>query len=161
MSTQQRSTEALPRIESPEAADDLCSRLMGSTADLVALLDRETGLLQRGRPHEIVALQAHKKALSAALVSDMEALRRDADFIRMAAPGKISAIKDQHASLQKTLLANQDALSAMKAISEQLLRTIADKAGQRNAGPEIYGRNAGLRSAPPARSTAISIDTAL
>lgn len=149
------------RIETAEAAEALCNRLMESTADLLSLLDRETALLQRGRPHEIVALQAHKKALSAALVQDMESLRNDAPFVRMAAPGRVDAIREQHASLQKALTENQDALSAMKAISEQLLRTIASKASRPHAGPEIYGRNAGLTTGPAVRTTAISVDTAL
>ncbi|MGE3626831.1 MAG: hypothetical protein AB7G34_10710, partial [Hyphomicrobiales bacterium] len=92
---------------------------------------------------------------------DMESQRRDAAFVRMAAPARVEAIRDQHDSLQRALTENQDALIAMKAISEQLLRTIASKVSRPDAGPEVYGRNAGMTGGLPTRTSAISVDTAL
>lgn len=150
-----------PRTETAEAAQSLCDRLMEHTGDLVALLDRETALLQRGKPHEIAALQARKSALNTALTQDLTAFRQDSAFIKMAVPDRIDTIREQHLQLQKSLNTNQDALAAMKAVSESLLHTIAAKVGERRAGPEVYGKNAGLISKPAGRPTAISFDESL
>lgn len=148
-------------ITSAEAADALCTRLMATIGDLVALLERETGLLRRGQPQDIVALQARKAALSATLTRDMEQVRENAPFIKQAAPERIDAIKQEHAAFQTSLQANHDALSAMTAVSESLLRTIAGKVAEKCTGPGTYGKDAGLASAGPTRPAAISVDRAL
>ncbi len=150
-----------PVTDTAEAAEALCDRLMDHTADLLSVLERETGLLQHGKAYEITALQARKTALSAALMRDMGVFRRDAEFIHAAAPTRIDAIRDQHAHLQKSLRANQDALAAMKAVTESLLHTIAAKAGEQRTGPEVYGKDAGLSGADPVGAAAISVDTKL
>ena len=150
-----------PPTVSAEAAEALCDRLMNQTGDLLSLLDRETSYLQRGKAHEITALQARKTALSSALMRDMAIFRRDAALVRAAAPGRVDAIRDQHQQLQKSLQANQDALAAMKAVTESLLHTIAATAGERRNGPEIYGKDAGFSPATPVGGSAISVDTTL
>lgn len=151
----------VPQTGTAEAATALCDRLMQSTGDLVTLLERETGLLRRGKPHEITALQARKSALGALLTRDMALFRRDAAFIRTAVPERLHAIKEQHLQLQNSLTANQDALSAMKAISESMLHTIAAKLDESISGPEIYGKNAGMIGKPAGRTSAISFDETL
>lgn len=155
------SYEDIPRIETAEAAQTLCVRLLETTADLVGLLDKETAMLKLGKPRDIGSIYARKSALNAILTRDMEIFRRDAEFITMAAPEEINAIKEHHGQLQKSINANQDALVAMKAVSESLLHTIASKVSARTSGPETYGKNAGVSSAPPARPAAISVNTVL
>ena len=151
----------VPSTGTAEAAAALCDRLMESTGDLVSLLERETGLLRRGKPHEITALQARKSALGALLTRDMALFRRDATFIRTAVPERLDAIKEQHLQLQNSLTANQDALSAMKAISESMLHTIAAKMDEGKSGPDIYGKDAGMIGKAAGRSSAISFDETL
>ena len=151
----------IPRIETPEAAQALCARLLETTAELVGLLDKETAMLKQGKPREIGSLYVRKSALNAMLTRDMSVFRNDADFITMAAPEEISAIKDQHTQLQESINANQDALVAMKAVSESLLHTIAAKASARTSGPETYGQDADVSTGTPARPAAISVNTVL
>ncbi len=151
----------IPRIETAEAAKAMCARLLETTAELVGLLDKETAMLKQGKPREIGSLHVRKSALNAMLTRDMAVFRRDADFIIMAAPEEISAIKDQHNQLQKSINSNQDALVAMKAVSESLLHTIASKASARTSGPETYGQNADVSTSAPARPAAISVNTIL
>lgn len=150
-----------PRIETPEAAEALCTRLVQTIADLVDVLDRETDLLKRNKTEAITAVHARKTALSAALMHDMEALKQDAAYIRMAVPGHVDAIEQQQQAFQRSLAANQDALAAMKAVSESLLRTVADRVGAKRAGPEVYRADAGLAGTSPGRPSAISVDTTL
>jgi hypothetical protein len=151
----------IPRVETSEDAQALCARLLETTAELVDLLDRETAMLKQGKPREIGSLHVRKSALNAMLTRDMTVFRRDADFIIMAAPEEISAIKTQHTQLQKSINANQDALVAMKAVSESLLHTIATKASARTSGPETYGQNADASTSAPTRPAAISVNTVL
>lgn len=158
--TSESNTE-IPRVETAEDAQTLCARLLETTAELVGLLDRETGHLKQGKPREIGSLQVRKAALNAMLTRDMTAFRRDADFITMAAPDEIGAIREQHAQMQKSIAANQDALTAMKAVSESLLHTIAAKAGARSSGPEVYGRDADVSTKAPSRPAPISVNTVL
>ncbi len=151
----------IPETRTADAAQALCDRLMESTGDLVSLLERETALLRRGKPHEITALHARKSALGAILTRDMALFRRDAEFIRTAVPDRIGGIKEQHRQLQNSLTANQDALTAMKAISESMLHTIAAKLDEGKSGPEIYGKDAGMIGKPAGRTSAISFDESL
>lgn len=153
-----RDQDTLPRTETPEEAEALCDRLMEHTGDLIALLERETALLRQGRPQEITTLNARKTALSAALTHDLSRFRQDSEYIRTAAPHRIDAVREQHLHLQKSLETNQEALSAMKAVSESLLHTIAAKVGEQRAGPSTYGKNAALSGAEPTAPAAISFD---
>lgn len=151
----------IPRTDTAEAAKSLCAHLLGTTAELVGLLDQETALLKQGKPREINSLYLRKSALNAVLTRDMSIFRRDAEFIMMAAPEEITAIRDQHAQLKKSIDANQDALVAMKAVSESLLHTIAAKAGERTSGPEVYGQDGDVSTGASARPAAISVNTVL
>ncbi len=153
--------QAVPRVETAEAADALCVRLSETMTELIDVLVRETDLLKRGRPQDIAALHARKTALSAVMTSDMQLLARNTEFVKKAVPRRIAEIQDQHGNLQLSLSANQDALHAMKAVSEQILHTIAEKAGAKRSGPEVYGNNAGLAAPTPVRPAAISVDRSL
>ncbi len=150
-----------PRVDTPEAAERLCTRVMEMVAEMVALLDRETGLLRAGKPQDIVSLHARKSALGAALALDMDALRQDAEFVRMAVPERLEVLREQQAIFEKSLLANHDALTAMKSVSESLLRTIASKAGERRGGPATYGKNAAMAASHAGGPAPISLDRSL
>ena len=150
-----------PVTDTPEAADALCDRLMEHTGDLIAILERETTLLRNGKSHDIAGLYARKTALSASLTQDVSIFRRDSDFIRSAVPGRIDDLKEQHNQLEKSLTANHDALAAMKAVSESMLTTIASKVGETRAGPETYGKDAGLSASSPVTPASISVDRSL
>lgn len=150
-----------PRIETQEDAKALCKRLLETSAELVDLLDRETTMLKQGKPSQIGAVHVRKSALNALMTHDMNKFRRDAEYIQMAAPDEIEAIKQRHGQLQKSINANQDALVAMKAVSESLLHTIAAKANSTVSGPEVYGKGANLTIGTPGRPAAISVNTVL
>lgn len=161
MSQDPRHDQPSPPTDTAGAAQALCDRLMEHTGEMISVLERETALLQRGKPHEITALQARKTALSTALTHDMSTFRRDSEFIKQAVPDRVDALKEQHLNLQKSLTANQDALTAMKAVSESLLQTVAARVAERSSGPEVYGKDASLSAAKPASATSISLDESL
>jgi len=148
-------------IETQAAAEALCTALQRTVAELVALLDRETGILRSGKPQDIAALQARKASLSAELARDMAALKHDAVFVKMAVPDRLDGLRHQQSVLQKSLDANQEALAAMKSVSEALLRTIAAKVAERRSGAETYREDAALAGGQAALPSALSVDRSL
>ena len=146
------------RIDTPEAAQALCGELTATIGELVSTLDRETGQLRKGRAIDMTALHARKSALTTTLMHQMAVFGRDSQFIAMAVPERVSEIKAHQEVFQKALITNQDALNAMKAVSESLLRTIATKMAQANGGPELYGGDAQADRVPSTGRSAISID---
>lgn len=161
LSTESSNSPETPRTATADEAKALCTRLLETSAELVDLLDRETAMLKQGKPNQISTVHVRKSALNALLTHDMLAFRRDAEFISMAAPEEIAAIKDRHGQLQKSINSNQDALIAMKAVSESLLHTISAKVSSTASGPETYGKGANVTVGAPARPAAISVNTVL
>ena len=160
--TRQHSERPAPqRIETAEEALSLCDRLLEVTADLVSVLERETGLLRKAKVQDLSALHVRKQSLSVALHRDIGLLRDNSEFIKMAANEKIQDLKAQQVHFHKSLAANQNALTAVKALSEQLLQTIASKVHKPRRGPEVYGRDAGVSTGSKRDLAAISVDTSL
>lgn len=137
--------DASPRMESASEASALCDRLMEYTGEMIEVLERETAMLRSGKLNDIAAIGARKAAISMTLTQDMAVFRREAEFIRSALPERIDAIREQHLALQKSLTANHDALAAMKAVSESMLQSVANKIGEQTAGPSVYGKDASMQ----------------
>jgi hypothetical protein len=154
--------DASPSMESAAEAGALCDRLMEYTGEMIAVLERETGLLRSGKLNDIAAISARKAALSMTLTQDMSVFRREAEFIRGALPERIDAMREQHLALQKSLTANHDALAAMKAVSESMLQSVAAKVGEQTSGPSVYGKDASMNTARQAPGgNSISFDQTL
>lgn len=154
--------DAAPRMSDADEAAALCDRLTENTGEMISVLERETALLRGGKLNDIAAISARKTALGMALTQDMSVFRREAEFIRSALPERVEAMREQHLALQKSLTANSDALAAMKAVSESMLHTVAAKAGERTAGPSVYGKDASMNTAQPrSGGNSISLDETL
>lgn len=149
------------RLENPQQAEDLCIRVLQTAAELISVLDRETGLLRKGNTQEMTSLIARKTALGATLLKDMSTLSSNASYISRVVPEQMEVLKDQHIQFQRSLRINHEALGAVKAISENLMRTIANAAGNARSGPETYGQTAVMRSDNAARPACLSINRSL
>jgi len=147
-----------PRIDTPAAAEALCAKLTLTIGELVSTLDRETGQLRKGRAPDMTALHARKSSLTATLTRQMAQFARDSQYIAMAAPERVEEIRVHQQAFQKSLLANEDALNAMKLVSESLLRTIAAKVGEAKGGPQVYGGDGEAGRTGSASAPAISLD---
>lgn len=148
-------------LEHPQQAEDLCTRVLQTSAELIGVLERETDLLRKGDTQEINSLIARKTSLSTTMMRDMTTLNANASYISEVVPEQIAVLKDQHTQFQRSLRINQDALGAVKAISENLLRTISNAAGATRQGPDTYGRTAAMATATPVRPTAVSVNRSL
>ncbi len=161
MINQTQMTQAPVRLEHPQQAEDLCSRVLQTSAELIGVLERETELLRKGDTQEINGLIARKTSLSTAMMRDMTTLNANASYISKVVPGQIDTLKDQHAQFQRSLRINQDALGAVKAISENLLRTISNAAGSLKKGPDTYGQMGAMTTASGSRPAAVSVNRSL
>jgi len=159
--TQTQMIEAPVNLEHPQQAEDLCNRVLQTSAELIGVLERETELLRSGDTQSINSLIARKTSLSTTMMKDMTTVNANASYISEVVPQQIELLKDQHAQFQRSLRVNQDALGAVKAISENLLRTISQAAGSTRSGPETYGRGAAMATNAEARPTAVSVNRAL
>ena len=149
------------RIETPEDAETLCSRLIDTTADLISVLERETHMVRNAVSSDFSALSARKQALSITLMQDMETLKENSDYIKSTTPEQITILQEQQSQFHRSLEINHSALTAMKAVSEELLHTIATKVAKKKAGPELYNQNAGFSSPTDKSSGPVSLDATL
>jgi len=129
-------------LSDPAQAREICSRVLETTASLISLLDHETQCLRRGDMEEIKSLTARKNALGVAMMKDMAFLNANAQQLVELVPEQMSILKDQHEKFSRSLQVNHEALGAVKAVSENLMRTISAAAAIGRAGPETYGANA-------------------
>jgi hypothetical protein len=146
-----------PVITSKADAIELCERLLKNTADIISVLDRETELLRKVRSAEMEAIATRKTSLGAVLAHDMSLLKQNAQYISRIAPEQIAMLKEQNRRFSRSLEINHDALQAMKNISENLIRNIAEKASA--VGPEVYGSNASYQRSPGNTNSAISVNS--
>lgn len=154
-------TDERGRLQSAEDAELLCASLMEITAELITVLERETSLLRKRQINDLQAIHLKKQALTTSLTRNLEMLRANADYIKMAVPGHVEDLQGQQRQFQKSLTANHEALHAMKAVSEQLIGVVSRKVNEKAGGAQTYGKEAQVATARPNQPTAISYDTVL
>lgn len=156
---------AQPEIQtenlSKQDAQQLCEQLYNTTHELITLLDQETDLLRKAKTQEITPFHVRKGALTATLSHHMSKFQNNVDLMRQLAPDELSNLQNQKAEFQKSIQANHAALTAMQAVSERILQTVATKVAKKKNGPEVYNAGGHLGNAGVKRSAAINIDTNL
>ena len=126
-------------IASAEEAHALCLTVRSAAGVLSDLIDRETELIASGRAHEIEQHQGEKAEMSAAYLTQMTKLKRNAEAVRTLAPEQVAELRPLLQELGAKLLRNQNALAAILAVSERLIRSAALKAIAADSGPQTYG----------------------
>jgi hypothetical protein len=149
-----------PEITSGSEARALCAAVRSAACVLSDLIDSETELIASGMAHEIEKHQGDKAELSAAYLAQMTRLKRNAAAVRDLAPDEIVSLRPLLQELGAKLLRNQDALAAILAISERLIRAAALKAVAADSGPSTYGIG-GEVTLPPATNPATTFDRQL
>lgn len=148
-------------IDTPGEAEKLCLRLIDTTADLISVLEQETQLVKKAMSDDFTALTVRKQALSVMMMKDMDILKTNSTYIKMAVPEQVSILKEQQDHFHRSLAINHRAISAMKAVSEELLQTIADKTAKKKGGPTTYNNNAAYNNSDRKTSRPVALDTSL
>jgi hypothetical protein len=148
------------RIASRDDAERLVAELLAAMEGLLEVLDTETRLVRQGRLAAAGAL-GHEKRDRAAVYTGLALSARAAiEDIGRYAPRAAEDMKRRHELFKAEAQINLAVLSTARQVAEDLVRSVAEEVGTRQA-PVGYGRAGAME--PPARSTArgIAVDTAL
>lgn len=137
------------RVGSRTEAEQLAAGVLGTMSELEVLLEAETGHIRVGRFREGLSQEARKSELAAAYIQGLEAVKGNAVALARHAPEALDRLKKAHLAFGKVVEANQVVLATARAVSETLVKGIAEEM-DRQSRPQAYAP-AG-RAAP--RSTA-------
>ncbi|TXM72082.1 hypothetical protein FV218_13925 [Methylobacterium sp. WL69] len=135
------STESPLRIVDRAGAGALVARVMESLQALEGVLARESDHIRVGRLREGLAEAEHKTGLSAAYLQGLETIKANAIALARFAPEGLEALKAAHRRFTAVVEANQMVLATARAVSEGLVKSLAEEVGRARAST-IYGRPA-------------------
>jgi hypothetical protein len=144
------SKPATMRIASRADAEQLVSGVMSTMADLEAVLEAETSHVRVGRIRQGLSQEVRKSELSASYIQGLEAIKANAIALARFAPDALERLKAAHGRFGETVNTNQVVLATARAVSESLVKGIADEVN-RTARPQGYGPAA---AQPPRRPAA-------
>lgn len=125
------------RIASRQEAEQLVTGVLGAMTELEALLETETGHVRVGRFRQGLSQEARKSELSAAYIQGLEAVKSNAVALARFAPEALDRLKKAHLAFGKVVEANQVVLATARAVSECLVKGIADEMN-RQSRPQGY-----------------------
>ena len=132
-------------LPSAMSAVDLCQSLENSMEVLIELIEQECELVRAGKLDQAQAVHATKAKCAQAYVEAHRLVKTQAERLHLEAPQAVAALNHRHQEFRSLLQLNMAALVAAKAVSEDLVRTVAESAGQA-ARPETYGAAGALAS---------------
>ena len=136
---------AIDSAPSAMSAADLCNSLENSMEVLIELIEQECELVRAGKLDQAQAVHAAKAKCAQAYVEAHRLVKAQAERLHLEAPQAVAALNQRHQEFRSLLQLNMAALMAAKAVSEDLVRTVAETAGQA-ARPDTYGAAGALAS---------------
>jgi hypothetical protein len=132
-------------------AADRVAQLIALSKRLLALIAEETGLIDARQPLPQDGRDEERNRLVNAYRLEMARIRQEPALIADAPEDLIAELKVSTAALQEGLARYERALAAVRAISEGLLRAMAEAAAEHAAGPRTYGAQGAYEqtAAPP------------
>ena len=140
-------------ISDQEQSEVFCNRLAGTIRNLKTVLEKETAFVKKHNIDGIADIQADKSALSEAFQQDIMRLRHQAEAVSRLTPVPLAGLKRDIEELGRALEDNGRLIEAELAVSESVVKRIAETASEMKAGPSCYGSGAQM-PAPSARSSA-------
>jgi hypothetical protein len=130
----------IPAAAQPTEAEAaaLVERLTEAIVRLEGLLQEETTLVRAARLGEAAAIAERKTAAATLYERELTALRAAAGVIMRAMPERAGALKQRLAGLNDTLAINLAVIGTAKAVTEDMMRSVAAEVGRRSR-PSLYG----------------------
>jgi hypothetical protein len=125
------------RITGRTEAEQLVSGVLTTMTDLEALLEAETAHIRVGRFREGLSQELRKNELASSYIQGLEAIKANTIALARFAPDALEQLKAAHVRFRQALDANQVVLATARAISESLVKGIADEMN-RHARPQGY-----------------------
>ena len=136
-------------IATREEAERFLAAFAETMADLERVLDRETAELSAGRVRSALAEEARKSVLAAGYMQGLQDARANAVSLARFAPEQAARLKAAHGGFRAALERNQAVLETARAVSEGLVKGVADEIAKASR-PAGYGHAAAPRgSATP------------
>ncbi|HYF55238.1 MAG TPA: hypothetical protein VEA41_13350 [Salinarimonas sp.] len=136
------------RVATREEAGRLVAEVLDGLAQLEKLVEVETANLRAGRIREALSEQERKAELSGLYLRGLEAVKANAVALARFVPGDVERLKAAHASFGRAIEVNQVVLPTARAVSESLVRGIAEEMNRASA-PQGYGSPAGYAAGRP------------
>ena len=148
------------RILGREEADRLIASVLGTMGELEKVLANETAHVRVGRIREGLAEEARKSELASAYMRGLEVVKGNAIALARFAPDALERLKTAHAAFSQVIEANQTVLATARAVSENLLKSVADEVGRLSA-PQGYGPAGPHGARPPVKTEPLLISKRL
>lgn len=126
---------------------DRAEQLLLVTERLTALVIEETRRIDAREPPLDGEMAEEKQRLANAYRLELARIRDDKSLIEPAAPDLLAKLRKNTALLQEKLAEHEVALSAVKLITEGMVRAMAEELARQQGGDAQYGAHGGL-SAP-------------
>jgi hypothetical protein len=138
-----------PRIAARGDVERLVEGLLARMDDLGRLLETETADIRVGRIREGLANEPRKGELAAHYMAGLEAVKANAVALARLAPDALDRLRHAHARFGTVVQANQNVLATARAVTEGLIKSIADDLA-RAARPQVYGGTGAMAGDPRA-----------
>lgn len=125
------------RITNRSEAESFVAKVLDGLAALVSVLEHETGHVRQGRIREGLSEETRKAELTASYLRALEAVKANAIALARFAPDALERLKAAHASFGRVVEENQIVLATARAVSESLVKTIAEELN-RSTRPQVY-----------------------
>ncbi len=149
-----------PRVSTREEAARLVAGVLEHLGGLEKLIEVETANLRAGRIRDALSTQERKAELTGHYLRGLEAVKANAVALARFVPGELERLKGAHAGFSRVVEVNQVVLATARAVSESLVKGIADEMS-RAAAPQGYGPASGYGAARPAAGTPLVVSKQL
>ncbi len=140
----------LSTITNRDDAEYFLSSISQLIESLELLLDQETSLIRASKLLEAGQMVGDKSRLYVEYVRALEKMRTEREALSVLSPAQLQGLRDQHSRLQNTLAINLAVLGTAKAVSEDIIRTVANDvtASTRPQGYNDRGNTYGKKQSP-------------
>ncbi len=148
------------RVASRTDAEQLVTGVLTAMGDLEALLKAETDHVRVGRFPEGLSQEARKMELTGSYMQGLEAIKANAIALARLAPDALERLKAAHVGFGRTVQDNQTVLATARAVSESLVKGIAEEMN-RHARPQGYGPASAAAPRRPAAGSPLVLSKSL
>jgi hypothetical protein len=125
-------------VTNSDDAAKLVGGVLETLQELEGVLNVETDLLSQGHLREGLECEPRKSELGGVYMQGLENIKANAVALARLAPAHIKTLKQAHHNFEQILDLNQTVLATAKAISEGLVKTLADEMSKQTR-PTTYG----------------------
>jgi hypothetical protein len=141
-------------------AENAVTELETSIANLLAVIEQETRLTRAGLVRDAAALDQRKGALARVYSDNTARIKANKELLARVLPAKLRALTERHRHLQASLQTNMTVLATAHAVSQDIVRSVADEMTRR-AAPSTYSAGGKANTPPPRAAQPIAVSRSI